>query len=86
MCRESGTVDYNHDISGQKIHSLLFCCGMNITNLKQIGSAFGYIAINPLSLILKEGSVIMPFPQERIYTIADIYNLPEDTRAELIDG
>jgi len=59
---------------------------MNITHLKQIGSAFGYIAINPLSLIIKKGSVIMPFPQERIYTIADIYNLPEGIRAELVDG
>lgn len=28
----------------------------------------------------------MPLPKERIYTIEDIYNLPEDTRAELIDG
>lgn len=28
----------------------------------------------------------MPLPQERIYTIDDIYNLPEGTRAELIDG
>lgn len=28
----------------------------------------------------------MPLPQERIYTIEDIYALPEGTRAELIDG
>jgi len=28
----------------------------------------------------------MPSPQERIYTIKDIYSLPEGTRAELIDG
>ena len=28
----------------------------------------------------------MPLPQERIYTIEDIYALPEETRAELIDG
>lgn len=28
----------------------------------------------------------MPLPKERIYTIDDIYNLPEGTRAELIDG
>lgn len=28
----------------------------------------------------------MPLPQERIYTIDDIYSLPEGTRAELIDG
>lgn len=28
----------------------------------------------------------MPLPQERIYTTEDIYNLPEGTRAELIDG
>ena len=28
----------------------------------------------------------MPLPQERHYTIEDIYNLPEGTRAELIDG
>lgn len=28
----------------------------------------------------------MPLPKERIYTIEDIYNLPEGTRAELIDG
>lgn len=28
----------------------------------------------------------MPLPQERIYTIDDIYNLPDGERAELIDG
>ena len=28
----------------------------------------------------------MPLPQERVYTTEDIYNLPEGTRAELIDG
>ena len=28
----------------------------------------------------------MPLPQERIYTIDDIYALPEGTRAELIDS
>lgn len=28
----------------------------------------------------------MPLPQERIYTIEDIYALPEGKRAELIDG
>ena len=28
----------------------------------------------------------MPLPEETIYTIDDIYNLPEGTRAELIDG
>ena len=33
-----------------------------------------------------KGCVIMPLPQEKIYTIEDIYALPEGTRAELIDG
>ena len=28
----------------------------------------------------------MPLPQEKIYTIEDIYALPEGQRAELIDG
>lgn len=28
----------------------------------------------------------MPLPKEHLYTIDDIYNLPEGTRAELIDG
>ena len=28
----------------------------------------------------------MPLPKEQVYTIDDIYNLPEGTRAELIDG
>ena len=28
----------------------------------------------------------MPLPQEQLYTINDIYNLPEGTRAELIDS
>ena len=28
----------------------------------------------------------MPLPKERIYTIEDIYNLPDGERAELIDG
>lgn len=33
-----------------------------------------------------KGSVIMPLPKENTHTIDDIYNLPEGTRAELIDG
>ena len=33
-----------------------------------------------------KGSDIMPMPNERIYTIEDIYNLPDGQRAELIDG
>ena len=33
-----------------------------------------------------KGCVAMPLPQEQIYTTEDIYNLPEGTRAELIDG
>ncbi len=28
----------------------------------------------------------MPLPQEKLYTIEDIYDLPEGARAELIDG
>lgn len=28
----------------------------------------------------------MAIPEERIYTLEDIYSLPDDTRAELIDG
>ena len=28
----------------------------------------------------------MPLPQKQVYTIDDIYNLPDGTRAELIDG
>ena len=28
----------------------------------------------------------MPLPQEKLYTVEDIYNLPSGTRAELIDG
>lgn len=28
----------------------------------------------------------MPLPQERIYTVEDIYNLPDGERAELVDG
>lgn len=28
----------------------------------------------------------MPLPKEQIYTLEDIYSLPDDRRAELIDG
>ena len=35
---------------------------------------------------IKKGCVIMSLPQGELYTIEDIYNLPEGTRAELIDG
>ena len=31
-------------------------------------------------------SVIMPLPKKHIYTIQDIYNLPDGQRTELIDG
>lgn len=36
----------------------------------------------------KKGSVIMSpaLTQEKLYTVDDIYNLPEKHRAELIDG
>lgn len=33
-----------------------------------------------------KGSAFMPLVKEDIYTIEDIYNLPEGERAELIDG
>lgn len=33
-----------------------------------------------------KGSVTMPLPQKQIYTESDYYALPEDIRAELIDG
>ena len=33
-----------------------------------------------------KGRVTMPLPQQRIYTIKDIYSLPDGERAELIDG
>ena len=33
-----------------------------------------------------KGSVTMPLPKDRLYTIDDIYNTPDGTRAELIDG
>ena len=34
---------------------------------------------------LTKGVFIMPLPKERIYTIDDIYALPDGERAELID-
>ena len=37
-------------------------------------------------LVYEKGVFIMPLPRERIYTIDDIYALPEGERAELIDG
>lgn len=33
-----------------------------------------------------KGSATMPLPQARLYTEDDYYNIPEDVRAELIDG
>lgn len=33
-----------------------------------------------------KGCVIMPLAKSKLYTEADYYNLPEDVRAELIDG
>lgn len=33
-----------------------------------------------------KGSVIMPLAQQKLYTIDDIYSLPDGQRAELIDG
>lgn len=33
-----------------------------------------------------KGSVVMPLSQTKLYTEDDYYNIPEDTRAELIDG
>ncbi len=34
----------------------------------------------------QKGAVNMPLFNERIYTIEDIYSLPEGERAELLDG
>lgn len=41
-----------------------------------------------LYTIAKKGSVTMPpvLAQEKLYTIDDIYGLPEGRRAELVDG
>ncbi len=39
-----------------------------------------------VNTVNKKGCVIMPLPKNRTYTIEDIYSLPEDERAELIDG
>jgi Uma2 family endonuclease len=36
--------------------------------------------------VIKKGEFIMPLPKEQLYTIEDIYALPEGSRAELIDG
>jgi len=35
---------------------------------------------------VQEGVYIMPLPKQKIYTIDDIYSLPDGHRAELIDG
>lgn len=35
---------------------------------------------------IKKGCVTMPLPQKQMYTESDYYALPEDIRAELIDG
>lgn len=36
---------------------------------------------------IRKGCVVsMPLPKEQIYTVDDIYNLPDGERAELIDG
>ena len=37
-------------------------------------------------IIAMKGSVIMALPQEKLYTEEDYYNIPEDVRAELIEG
>ena len=35
---------------------------------------------------MEKGVFIMPLAQTKVYTEADYYNLPEDVRAELIEG
>ena len=39
-----------------------------------------------ITKFIKEGRVTMPLPEKQIYTESDYYALPEDVRAELIDG
>jgi Uma2 family endonuclease len=39
-----------------------------------------------LKQTVRKGELTMPLPEEQLYTIEDIYDLPEGTRAELIDG
>ena len=34
----------------------------------------------------RKGRDAMQFPEEKLYTIEDIYALPDDKRGELIDG
>ena len=53
--------------------------------LKAISSKTVHPQENPNHLLWKENS-IMPLMQEKIYTIDDIYDLPDGQRAELIDG
>lgn len=38
------------------------------------------------TLTMMKGSAAMPLPKEQIYTVGDIYSLPDSQRAELIDG
>lgn len=45
-----------------------------------------YIHRKAIHTARKKGSDIMTLPQERLFTIEDIYNLPEGARAELVDG
>jgi len=46
----------------------------------------GYNVNKPTRTTIRKGSDTMEIPRERTYTETDYYNLPEDVRAELIDG
>lgn len=45
-----------------------------------------YILLLLANNLIKKGCVIMSLPKSQLYTIDNIYNLPDGERAELIDG
>ena len=44
------------------------------------------VNVDTVKKSIRKGCVVIPLSKEPLYTTADIYALPEDTRAELIDG
>lgn len=80
-------------VLGVSFGGTCFCAGYTVDqiNLFSLQASFSCkVVIYSKEIIIhlskQKGAVNMPLLNERIYTIEDIYSLPEGERAELLDG
>ena len=77
-CTQCGE-EYLNGVTMKKIETI-------ISRLKDLLTEVAIVDYNHAAWLLQKGSVHMPLLKNDQYTSEDYWNLPEGTRAELIDG